>query len=327
VKKANCLAQRVTSLFCGVFFVSPFISGVAFAENAPDPIVLLQGVLSGRSQIPASSLVIRQIYRDSLVTNEYVGRVDFDGDRRAFVYPGPQENGAEYRTLFDGERGFCYNESIKRVEIRSLAAQTAMLLFDPRVLGISTYNNWSDSLASTTLSICPNCKYELIGREKLEGCLAWHIQVRFENGMTSDYWIDETKGFRVYRKDLYYVQTYSYYENDNYPWLPSRVVSKQYDQSNALQREWITEVLDAKSNVIFPKDRWTLVGIGLKQGTDIVDHNLNRSVGVWSGSVVTPSPDLAPPPTKPTRKWTYVMLFTFSILPIGIFCFLRQRDR
>jgi len=307
--------------------MSLLLHTVAVAET-PDPLVLLQGVLSVRSQIPASSLVMKQIYRDSLVTNEYVGRVDFDGVRRAFTYPGPYENGAEYRTLFDGERGTCYSENMKRAELRGLADQTAMLLFDLRTLGISTYNNWSDTPQSTTLVGCTSCKYELIGRENVEGRPAWHIRVTVSGGSRFDYWIDETKAFRVYRKDWNNVQTYSYYENEKYPWLPSRVVSKHYDLSGLLQKETIMEIMEAKADVVFPKNRWTILGMGLKSGTDIVDHNLSRSVGVWNGALVVPSADLAPAPQKLKGKtMPRIIIIVFLVVPIALFLFYRNKNK
>jgi hypothetical protein len=82
-------------------------------------------------------------------------------------------------------------------------------------------------------------------------------------------------------------------------------------------------VLEARSNVKFPKDRWTLAAMTIKPGTDIVDHGLQRSVGRWDGKRVLPvQGDVKPPP-----KFTAGFLIMISVALCAPFLFLLRRGK
>lgn len=283
------------SLFPGVFLLLGYLAGTfalpgASATDCPDPTVLLQGVESVHLQIPASKLRLRYTYKNSFLTNELMLDVDFDAERRAFSYqPVAAVKGVEavgYQAIFDGSQAIIYDEEQGVVDLCNLHQQTFVRLFDPRAIGLSSYYNWEDDVKGM-LPYRTAKSVKLIGKETVGGNSAWHVRLSmsFPNDTPGtytaiDYWIDGDHGFRVYRKDYNLVQTFSFYEKNDYPWLPTRVVSK--DCGNQVQ-QWECEILEANSVVVFPPSRWTLAAMGLKQGTDVIDLRINRRVGFWNG--------------------------------------------
>jgi hypothetical protein len=164
-------------------------------------------------------------------------------------------------------------------------------------------------------------EYRLIGREEVDGRPAWHVRFTFGEGERIDFWIDERNGFRVYRVDRNAVQTVSYYENESYPWLPNRVVSRAYRQWQPRDDEaprYTTKVLilRATPNVKFAKDRWTLAGMQPKAGTDVIDVSVSRSIGHWNGKRLVRSPG---DPHTGIGIWAYVLLVFLVLAPAFYF--------
>jgi len=300
----------------------------ASAQTKPDPIALLRGVESARLQVPASSLKLRYTYRDALVTNVTDMVVDFDGELRGFNYDVHSGKGDDYRTVFDGSQALTYNGPVRQLEIRNPYDQNHMVLFDPRVLGLSTYYTWDDTIEST-LPYKKAAKVELIGQEKIDGKLAWHVLITIEmptGAWQVHCWIDDKNGFRVYRKDRNGVETYSYYENPNYPWLPSRVVGKERGRGS-LDNETEWRVLDATPHVKLPSDRWSIVGMRLPPKTDVVDIRLKHRIGHWDGKQLVPeAPDV--PLTKPKKHlgtWGYAVVVGLFLVAPAVVWILKRR--
>lgn len=301
----------------------------ACGQSTPDPKLLLQGAESARLQIPPSSLKLRITYSDPVTTNSTVAVVDFDGDIRGFEYLGEGETNSGWSAVFDGSRAITYEERLKQVAYRSLATdQNELILFDPRLLGLISAYAWDESLQVALPWRTESGKFELIGREEVGGRSAWHVRFSFGQDIPVDLWIDDANGFRVYQKIFNAVQIFSYYENNNYPWLPSRVVSKAYSHLNPLDDEIPRytkeiQILEARTNN-FPKSRWTLEGMKLKPGTDVIDLKLSRSIGRWNGKRMDAERDVRPE-TRPGR-WTYVLMAILFVGP-GIYIWRRSKRR
>ncbi|HEY0551721.1 MAG TPA: hypothetical protein VGF13_19100, partial [Verrucomicrobiae bacterium] len=289
------------------------------AADPPDPWILLQGLHSARMQVPPSSLKLQMTYADPLVTNVFVTTVDFDGERRGFHDLNSSMADPGWQSLFDGTRVTTYNQNVNQVSYRTLETQNGARLFDPRVLGLVSVYAWKESLDSRFPTQDLGWTAEIIGREEINGRPAWHLLAKMKN-VEMDFWIDETKGFRLYRYDLNGVQTISHYDNPAYPWLPNLVVSKIYrhrqpSPDEVAPKTRTVEVLEARSNVKFPKNRWSLAAMTLKPGADIVDQGLQRSVGRWNGKRVLPvQGDVeAPPP----RNLTGFFLTLIAVVMCG----------
>jgi len=325
LRRTNCY---VTIALVGVVLPFHVLQGQSF----PNPVSLLQGVESARLQIPPSSLTVKFIFKDSLVTNESLVTVDFDGNLRGFTAVSQRADDAQYQTVFDGEKAICYDEGLHQVSYRSLGDQTSMKLFDPRAIGLSAYNGWVDSVENNLpYDIKPN-KIELIGREDVENRLAWHVRlinVASFGNIVRDFWIDDTRGFRVYRVDFNGVETYSYYESDSYPWLPSRVIVREFrsasDGTKVLVAERGLEILEAKSNVKLPKVRWTVASMSIKPGADVVDFALQRKIGIWDGKrIVANTPDFPLQTERRSGPWTIIVCMLLVLTPLVIFVASRK---
>lgn len=312
--------RRPAHFLVALVSVGVLITG-ACAQNDPDPLALLQGVESARLQIPPSSLTLRYIYRDPLVTNETLMVAEFDGELRRFESQGNGTTNSYWSTVFDGSKAITYEERLQNVEYRSLATPNDLSLFDPRLLGLTHANAWDEALAKILPLKATDGKFELVGRQEINGRLAWHVRFQSVGGRPIDqldYWIDDLHGFRVYRKDWAGIQTFSYYENDNYPWLPSRVVSKapEYEQE--------VQVIQAKADVRFPQSRWGLAGMKLKPQTVVLNHDPPRIVGVWDGSRMVPEFEGAPRPPL----WSYIIMILVLALPaVFVWGLKRMRER
>lgn len=294
-----------------IFFVTGFSVHFACGQNTPDPKLLLQGAESVRLQIPPSSLKLKITYSDLVTTNSKVVVADFDGGIRGFDYRVEGATSDAWSAVFDGSRAITYEERLKQVAYRSLASdQNELVLFDLRLLGIISAYAWDETLQVAFPWRTESAKFELVGREQVGGRSAWHVRYRFGQDIATDLWIDDANGFRVYQKNFNAVQIFSYYENNNYSWLPSRVVSKAYSHLIPLENEIPrytkeVEVLEARTNN-FPKSRWTLAGMKLSPGTDVIDLKLSRSIGRWNGKLMVAESDAH----QQTRlgAWAYVLM-------------------
>jgi len=304
------------------------------AQNSPDPTSLLQGVESIRLQVPPSSLKIRTFYKDALITNETICWVDFDGNSRGFTtLSNTAVHGKDYETVFDGERTICNDMSANQVTYRNIHDQLPIKLFDPRVIGLSTYNHWIDGVANTLPYRGEHRKIDLIGREEVGNLRAWHVRLTILDASWNsvwDYWIDDAEGFRVYRTDFNGVETYSYYENTNYPWLPSRVLGREYDQSRngtrVLTAQRGMQILEARANVKLPKSRWTLAAMKIKPGTEVIDVDIHKVIGTWNGTRLVQ--DIGEPIRKPRGRRGYFLCILFLLSsPIVFLWFFRRAPR
>jgi|WetSurMetagenome_2_1015567.scaffolds.fasta_scaffold62496_3 hypothetical protein len=265
--------------------------GSLSAQDSPDPLLLVQGAESARQQIAASSLKLRYIYCDLITTNESVVLADFDGNVRRFEHPARDANRSDWSSVFDGSRAITYEERLNQAAYRSVTTeQNELMLFDPRLLGLISAYAWDQSLQAAFPYRLESEKLELLGREAVGGRAAWHVRFSARTGSPdpTDYWIDDSTGFRVYRTDCNGIQTFSEYDNTNYPWLPSRVISRAYGHLRPVPGEIPrytkeVQILEARANLSFPTNTWGLAGLKLKPGTDVIDLSLSRGLGVWDG--------------------------------------------
>lgn len=298
-------------------------------QKGPDPLLLLQGVQSSREQIPPSRLKIKYAYCDSLITNTIVVYVDFDGILRSFKHVRPNnELISDWCTVFDGSKAITYEKRINQVSYRSIMSPASQLmLFDPRLLGLINAYAWNESLDVAVPCSVTNANYELIGREQVDGKEAWHVRFSTTKYLQIDYWIDDKRDFRVYRRDWNGVQTRSYYENEKYPRLPSRIVSKAYTHLKPIDKEKPTyekdlQILEASAFIRFKEDRWNLAKMNIEPGADVVDYRLSRSIGTWNGNRIVSESDGS---RSPLGLWSYGIVFALFVVP-GIYLWRVKRS-
>lgn len=303
------------------------------AEEKPNPTAILQGLLSARLQIPSGKLQLLYTYQDSLVTNQSVLNVDFDGDRHAFTYrPEPGRKG--WQTIFDGTQVIAYSEEQGNVQLMNLDQQMGMSLFDPRTLGLSTGYSWLDDVRSK-IPLKWAVRVELLGKEDVSDHPTWHVRLimpvpgNIPNATAMpcyDYWVDADNRFRVYRLTFNGEESLSFYGGAGEPWLPTRVTTTTVTYVKTVGRvlrEW--EILEARWNAKIPGSRWSLAGMGLKAGTDVIDDRINRRVGFWNGTrYVALHPELEQ--RSPRAKLvTWIVCGGLLLLPPLIMWYQRSR--
>lgn len=310
----------------GVMVLARFLVPYSVAQEAPNPVTLLQGVQSVRLQIPPSRLQIRTVYADDWSTNETVMLVEFDGDQRRFAKVGGE---FELRSAFNGNEVIHFDGG-QSVTVRDTSNSTSDYFFDPRLLGITTTYWWSESAGHAFPM--DDSKIEVIGHERISGEMAWHVRITDSYEQRIDLWIDPDNSFRVYRFDfsiegLKRNEALSFYENPKFTWLPSRVESRNYRANGRLVLTRVFTILKAQADVAFSDRTWTLAGLNLPIGVSVTDLRINRRVGYWNGSGLSPVVSLQEI-AKPQRRRLIIILMvalaTASFVALGFFLFRRS---
>jgi hypothetical protein len=296
------------------------------AEEQPDPRTLLEGVQAVRLQIPPSRLEMSASIQNSLSTNERLMVVEFDGDRRRFARKGAE---LQVRSVFNGNEVIHFDGS-QSVTIRDIKDSTSDYFFDPRLLGITTTYQWRESVQS--VMPISNSMIELVGREQIGEYMTWHVRIRDAHGQDIELWIDPDNDFRVYRYDLSLPDvkrntTLSFYSNPQYPWLPSRVESRNYRANGQLTLTRVLSIVNAEAGIEFPDSRWSLAGLSLPIGVPVGDLRTKQRLGYWNGIELADNP--GPPPIRPTGGRGSVIFFgVIAGFPVGfllLYWLIRRR--
>ena len=285
---------------------------------APDPMTLLKGVESAREQIPPSRLLMRFYTQTKTVTNDHYYWVLFDREKRYFK----GTNGLPVQTLFDGlEVIIYYGSSGSSVDIRNLDMQTADPLFDPRILGMDALLGWTGTIQSCLL-FNQDVKVELIGKEQIDNKEVWHIRIiRESDNYARDFWVDVKNNFRVYQfidyqnGNLTNSIAKSYYENEEYPWLPSRV---EIEIHNDIKQR--IQVLKGTANLKIPENQWSLAGMEIPKNIEVTDIRVLRRIGYWDGKRLIPEGENPKPIPKVSfgKPAILIILILFSVIPLTI---------
>jgi len=287
------------------------------ATPAPDPTTLVQGVESYRLQTPPSRLHIHIIFKDPTQTCLTDALVEFDGNNRRYEYTW---DGSRVRDFFDGSQIALFDG--REVTLRNIDDATSDLMFDPRLIGLSTAYTWQESLG-LNLPYRTASSIKMIGLEQVGDNPAWHVQLITESpaAYQVDLWASSDNGFKVYKYETSWTSghtvTTSYYENTNYPWLPSRVESQSYNSAGKLRFQYVVSLVEAEPNVELSSNTWSLAGLELPLGTTIDDRRIEKRLGTWNGTGIRAAYVVPTEPPKQTSKLVLLLLiFGVSIIPL-----------
>ena len=318
------LIHNLNKLTLAIALLSNVIVYHLFA--APDPITLLKGVESAREQIPPSRLIIKSRYiflasPSEIITNGGEYLVIFNRERRYFkLITGDPA----IQTLFTGSEAIVY-DGTPMVEIRNLDMQKTEYLFDPRIIGITFWYGWKDTIHGCLSLGDQASKIELIGKEQIDNKDVWHIRLTKENDpyLVRDFWIDDKNNFRVYQcKDCFSNGTNlecniskSYYESEEYPWLPSRV---EIEIHNDIKQR--IQVLKGTANLKIPENQWSLAGMEIPKNIEVTDIRVLRRIGYWDGKRLIPEGENPKPIPKVSfgKPAILIILILFSVIPLTI---------
>ena len=305
------------------------------SNNYPDPIALLDGVITARSSIPPFSLKWEVVGLNNVLSYKKIVQVDFDQDRRRYYYypenpgkpilPDATEDTPD-QGLYDGQKIIIYDPSeMLFAEVRHITDQNHYLLFDPRVFGASD-EGWSNNVATFMFQTHRNnLDIKTMGYERINNRNVWHVQIMVGDGQPIDYWIDPEHNFQVIRYshgDPPWRIVTSFYENEQYPWLPTQVID-EYVKGGS---KTVFTLLEADEKD-FPESHWTLAGMDLPRGTEIYSHLESKSLGYWDGKKI--SKEFVPRDRKPSRKtqWTFILSLAVLITVIFWIGMLRKQKK
>lgn len=299
------------------------------AAPLPDATTLLQGVESARLQIPPSRLRMLAVYRSAINTAEPELLVEFDGDRRHYA---KSRVGLVVQSIFNGSEVSQF-DGVNSVTINDRSRPNAEYLFDPRLFGITTTYSWNGSIAEA-LPYRNASKIELVGREEIGDKPTWHVRVVDSYKQQIDLWIDDKNGFQVYRYDFStpegtaHSSTKSFFDEHIYPWLPSRIETKEFDAKHelTLQREFL--ILGAETNVNLPESTWTLAGLKPSIGATVTDLRIKQRIGYWDGtSLKAESKDFASHDANNIGRRLLIILIFAATVVAFLFLILRLHSK
>ena len=285
IERMNTSTTKM-GIVLGVMLIG-IIGSDCYAQS-PDPITLIQGVEMARLKIPPSRLHFHLVFRSQSRTTESDRIMEFDGDRRRSVGLTPQD----LSLFYDGSQACLYDPSRKYASFRDIRDSTADALFDPRTIGLSPVLGWAASVSDHLPY--KQGRVEMVGREQVRGIDTWHVRISIENPYKYqiDLWIGDTERFPVYRYDATYdterQSVTSFYENKDYPWLPSKAESSFYNTNGTINLELTASITKAEANVAFSETNWTLAALNMPVGTPVMDRRTKLTVGYWNGTNATP---------------------------------------
>jgi len=207
------------------------------------------------------------------------------------------------------------------VKIKHIADHGLRDLSDPRLWGASS-KIWSTDIANF-LGRPFREKLQSIetrGKEEIHGRSAWHVRQVMPAGTPLNYWIDDSDHyFRVLRHsqgEPVVNRMTSVYENDDYPWLPSRITYEYMPHGGSTTILTVLETVEREEG-FFPESHWTLAGMNLKVGMSVMDHTKDGgTIGYWDGKKI--SEDFVPKERKPSRKTRglFILLLAVALSPL-----------
>jgi RNA polymerase sigma factor (sigma-70 family) len=251
-------------------------------------------------------------------------RIEAEGlDRESAVRAGLLNPFASHRVAaYDGSLLLEYWESDGRPEqakVDDAAKGSITYLFDPRCLGLDSSPGVLDTVESC-LACGKESSVQLLGSEFMEGLSAWHVRVR-RGSMDADLWLQATHPFRVLRYTFNGSEVISRYDESNpRDSIPLEVTEMLLHGTTGAQTAFTaTRIMrrNARFNVPIDPTSWTLAGLGMKVGTDVIDYRISRRIGYWTGGGL--SDDLprrtAEPQTPPVRSEMLAVLVNWPSSP------------
>lgn len=152
----------------------------------------------------------------------------------------------------------------------------------------------------------------IVTNETLNGSRCWRtrIELKKPDGYQLDFWIDEE--FRVHRAFQNGVDIRSYYELKEYPYLPSRVETQEYDAKGTPVMGRTFQILSAKANVVFRDSDWSLDALHVPINSPVLDTRIHKRIGYWNGKGIGAEID-SPKQIKPPFT---VAIIAVIVIPI-----------
>ena len=331
-RSVKSVIKAVSVLVAAIFFIFTPDCGIAGSVEAnPDPLLLIQGMVSIREQTPPSRLWLRATFSSPFIKNDDQYLAEFNQDKRRFINLLPDGKGKIMCEIaFDGKEVSLY-DGVRSICVTDLGNATPGYVgyfFDPRILGITSWYQHFVIIANYNDFPSNTFHAELVGSEVIDGKKTWHVR-EVSSQVAFNWWIDGEHDFGVYRYEVDMGKqgtniVNAFYEN-GYPWLPSQVDEKDFNGSGQVEREIHITIMKSSANVVFPADTWDFAGMNLPTNNlSVTDLRLHQIVGFWNGERVLPfksafphtASPLSPPITTPRRTIFIVVMLILTVSPL-----------
>ena len=208
---------------------------------------------------------------------------------KAGWFGGPTNREVNIR---DGVRYLDYRENNGQsdgAEIRDIKGGSPENLFDPRTLGL-----WFTPSGNATVDECLPTnsikEIKLIGKEFVDGVSCWHVCLPIKYSTPIDLWIDAARPVQVAKLKSGATEIYSIFDQSNprNP-LPSRVEIRVLRNDEFLITYRIA-ISATKLNSKIDSSRWTLAGLGMPLGMNVIDSRTKSQLGYWNGAGLSEKP-------------------------------------
>jgi len=179
-------------------------------------------------------------------------------------------------------------------------------LFDPRILGLTP----SPFVLYTVESCLCYARAEsvtLVGTESVQGVAALHVRASYPSSpgsIATDFWLDASHPSRVVKCQWNGDTVFSRFDpaHPEDP-IPIEVTAVSFYGLERGRSEKSVQRRTTRYGIAVDPASWTLAGLNMPLGTEVVDSRVHRVLGYWNGNGLSESP---PPGTaqanKPTRS-------------------------
>jgi thiol-disulfide isomerase/thioredoxin len=292
-------------------------------EKEPDPVSLLKTAAQARQQIASGEIEFDVLthFSDRPLegTNLVRLKVVFDGEKRRFeqsgreysyVLMGPDAGAvtdtkrkelgldkeaavqagllagfeSHYVTAYDGARVLRYWSANRDTIIDDPSKGSISYAFDPRVLGLTPSPSVTDTIESC-LGYGRAETFQLMGKESVEGVAVWHVRVLHPKAFVNfDFWIEVIHPSHVVKCEFNGNTVISRFDvaHPEDP-IPVEVsCTNLYGRERArVDRTMLRRA--ARYNVPVDPVSWTIAGLDMPVGTEVVDYRISRRIGYWDG--------------------------------------------
>lgn len=218
---------------------------------------------------------------------------DYNG-KRVFEMINRQGTKKPIRILYDKEKVLHYDGN-RSLTIRDLKDSSAEYMFDPRVLGLTTTYGWSDSLdGQLPLDEDQIKKIDWVGPGEVNGISVEIVEITDSYDQLRKIALDPKDNFKVYKYDLIfpslkYNSSVSYYNNEHYDDIPSKVITKYFDKSGNQTGERVVNFDLTKRLDHVPPETWKISSFNLPVGATVSDLRISERIGYWDGKNIVQS--------------------------------------
>jgi RNA polymerase sigma factor (sigma-70 family) len=292
-------------------------------DKRPDPLKLLQAVVRARNRVSSGQMELElaryEEDRPFERTNLLKLNIIFDGDKRRvesftreYAYTSMASDAREVTDARMAAEGLDHEAAVRAGLLKSFASHHVAAydgdavmdywendghpfqtriddpsnggwipVFDPRCLGLTIAPG-----ISQTVEGCLSCKKgsaQLVGEDLVEGIPAWHVQVQ-----PLDFWLDKAHPTLVLKHAFNGSTVISRYDDSNpRDALPIELTEYVLHGTSGTKTAFSIRHFTRKTaqfNIQVDPASWTLAGLGMQVGAQVIDYRIHRIIGYWNGS-------------------------------------------